>query len=178
MSWLYYQRATSKILIPAWSPRDSQCHVSQRCEGRPAGRIQRDIAPMLVNVDQEQTQRVYHDDRFEIQQALKKDKSLDVVGVLRLWLQLKTSNSVIASVEAVFPLPHHPQRDLHRPRTARFLWSVQFARRFWHYQSLERRKELVSCTGNRDDMTRLALPIQCLGDVKMNIVVVTVVQHE
>jgi len=64
---------------------------------------------MLVDVDQEKTQRVDHDDRFEVQQALQEDKPLDVVGVRRLGPELETSYSVIASVEAVFPLPHHPQ---------------------------------------------------------------------
>jgi len=64
---------------------------------------------MLVDVDQEETQRVDHDDRFEVQQALQEDKSLDVVGVRRLGPELETSYSVITSVEAVFPLPHHPQ---------------------------------------------------------------------
>lgn len=133
---------------------------------------------MLVNVYQEQTQRVYHDDRFEIQQALKKDKSLDVAGVCRLRLELETSNSVIASVEAVFPLPHHPQRDPHRRRAARSRRSVRFARRFRRYRSLERGKELVGRTGDRDDVTRLALLVQSLGDVKANIVVVGIVHHE
>lgn len=167
--------SVSKVLIPS---RDSQRHAGQRREARPAGRIERDIAPMLVDVDQEQAQRVDHDDRLEVQQALQEDEPLDVVGVRRLEPELETSYSVIASVEAVFPLPQHPQRDLRRPRAAQSRRSAPIVRHFRRYQALDRREELVGHAGDRDDVARLALLVQGSRDVKVNTVVVSIVHHE
>lgn len=123
---------------------------------------------MLVDVDQEQAERVDHDDRFEVQQALQEDKPLDAVGARRLRLELETSYPVIASVEAVFPLPHHPQRDPRRP----------IARHFRRYQGLDRREELVGRAGDRDDVARLALLVKGPRDVEVNTVVVSIVHHE
>lgn len=169
----------SEILIPSRDWRDSQRHASERREARPAGRIQRDIAPMLVDVDQEQAQRVDHDDRFEVQQALQEDEPLDVVGVRRLGLQLETSYPVIASVEAVFPLPHHPKRDLRRARAAaQSRHAAPIARHFRRYQGLDRREELVGRAGDRDDVARPALLVQGPRDVKVNPVIISIVHHE
>lgn len=63
---------------------DSQGHADQGRELGPAGWIERDVAPTLIDVDQEEAERVDHDDRLEVQQALQEDESLDVVGVRRL----------------------------------------------------------------------------------------------
>lgn len=119
-----------------------------------------------------------HDDRFEVQQALQEDKPLDAVGVRRLGPELETSYPVIASVEAVFPLPHHPQQDLRRPRAARSRQSAPIARHFRRYQGLDRREELVGHAGDRDDVARLALLVQSSRDVKMSTVVISIVHHE
>lgn len=156
----------------------SQCHASQRHEVGLAGGVQRDIVPMLIDVDEEQTQRVDHDDRFEIQQALQEDKPLDVGRVRRFRLQLETSYPVVASVEAVLPLPYRPERDPLCSVAARRR-DVRIARRchIGRHQRLDRGQELVGRARDRDDVARSALLVQGFRDVKVNAVVVSVVHH-
>lgn len=85
---------------------------------------------------------------------------------------------MVASLEAVLPFPHHPQRR--RPaavrRTRRFAGIG--LRRFRRYQRLDRREELVRRAGYGDDVARLALPVQGRHDAEAHAVVVSVVQHE